>query len=156
MKEIELDDTFFYLTNESGNVRVKSNAENIVLINQQVENISQLIVHNFEIVRDHYKSKIKDAKEKIDLTDICHISIKIVLYYIFIYNSWRNIYKKQRNKDLKFQCDDLKNASTSDIIIKYYKNKYPDIWENKCCILLDMNIEELKEYFESRRYFYNK
>lgn len=157
MKEIKLDNITLYLSDESGrNVRVKSDKENVILSNQNVDIVSELINHNFNIVSNYYKLMLSKSKETIDLEDTNLVSIEIVLYYLYMYNSWRSSYKKQENKDLNFNEKDFNNPSTHDIVFNYFKTKFPTNWEEKCAALLGMELDELKTYYKTREDFYNK
>lgn len=156
MKEIKIENITLSLSDESGSIRVKSNGENIILTNQNIDAVSALIIHNFNIISNYYKSVITKENGKFDLGEINHVSITIVLYYLYMYNSWKSLYKKQENKDLRFNDKDFVNPSTYDIIFKYFKKRYPNDWEEKCAVLLGMELSELKAYYKTREEFYNK
>lgn len=66
------------------------------------------------------------------------------------------MYKKQENKDLKFNEKDFSNPSTHDIVFNYFKTKYPNDWKEKCAVLLGMGLSELNAYYKTRESFYNK
>lgn len=156
MKEIKLENIVLTLSDESGNIRVLSKYNNVILNNQSIENVSELIKYNFDIVNEHYKFMIRDVSIKFNITDVNALSLKIVLHYLYMYNSWKTMYKKQGNRDLKFDNKDLNNTSTHDLIFEYYKNSYPEDWEEKCSILLGIGLEELKAYYKNRQSFYWK
>lgn len=156
MKEIKLENITLSLLNEGADVRVKSDKENIILSNQSVDTVSELIKYNFDVVSSHYKLMISETKDKFDFEDINQVGIAIVLYYLYMYNSWRIIYKKQENKDLRFNEKDFSHPSTHDIVFNYFKTKYPNDWEKKCAVLLGKELTELKAYYKTREYFYNK
>jgi hypothetical protein len=96
MKEIKLENITLSLLGEGGDVRVKSNKENIVLSYQSIDTVSELIKHNFDVVSSHYKLMISETKDKFDFEDIDQVSITIVLYYLYMYNSWRSMYSQNR------------------------------------------------------------
>lgn len=156
MKKIQLENVTLSLFSEGNNVQVKSDKEDIILSNQSVNTISELIKYNFNIVSSHYKLMISDTKDKFDFEDINYVSIAIVLYYLYMYNSWRSMYKKQENKDLRFNEKDFSNPSTHDIVFNYFKNKYSNKWEEQCAVLLGKGLMELKDYYKTRENFYNK
>ncbi|WP_293917942.1 MULTISPECIES: hypothetical protein [unclassified Sphingobacterium] len=156
MKEIKIENITLGLSSEGMNVRVKSNKENLVLSNQNIDNVAELIEHNFNIVSNHYKLIIDREKKEFDLKDINFISISIVLHYLYMYNSWRVMYKKQENKDLRFNENDFSNPSTHDIVFNYFKTKYPNDWEEKCAVLLGIELNKLNTYYKIRERFYNK
>ncbi|HEX8576641.1 MAG TPA: hypothetical protein VF677_10155 [Flavobacterium sp.] len=156
MKKIEIENITLSLSDEGGNVRVKSDNENVILSNQNINTISELIKYNFKVVNNHYKLMVDKAKEKFDFKDISWVSVAIVLYYLYMYNSWRSMYKKQDNRDLRFIEKDFSHPSTHDIIFNYFKTKYPGDWEEKCSILLGMSVEQFRAYYKTREAFYNK
>jgi len=156
MKEIKIENITLSLLSEGGDVRVKSNGENVILSNQSVDTISELIKHNFDVVRSHYMLMIIDTKNEFDIEDINYVSIAIVLYYLYLYNSWRSMYKKQENKDLRFNEKDFTHPSTHDIIFNYFKTKYLNDWEKKCAFLIGKELTELRTYYKTREDFYNK
>jgi len=156
MKEIKLENVTLHLSAETGNVRVKSDKENVILPNQSIDDVSDLIKHNFNIVVNHYKLMIDKGKKEFDFRDINIVSISIVMYYLYMYNSWRTMYKKQENRDLKFIEKDFSHPSTHDIVFNYFKTKYPHDWADKCAVLLGMEKAELNAYYKTREDFYNK
>jgi hypothetical protein len=153
MKEIKIENIILSLSSEGGDVRVKSNKEDVILSNQDVDVVSELIVYNFNVVNNHYKKMIEKAKEKFDYSDVTPINIVIVLHYLYLYNSWRSMYHKQENRDLKFNEKDFTNPSTYDIVFNHFKIKYPNDWEDRCAILLGMGLSELKAYYNTREDF---
>lgn len=156
MKEIKIENIALSLSSEDGNVRVKSDKENIILFNQNIDPVTELIEHNFIIVTSHYKFMIEKRKSEFDDKDINVVGISIVLYYLYMYNSWRTMYKKQENKDLRFKETDFNHPSTHDIIFRYFRIKYPNDWDEKCAILFGMELSELQAYYKTREKFYNK
>jgi hypothetical protein len=156
MKEIKIENITLGLLGEGANVRVKSNKENLILSNQNIDSVAELIQYNFDVVVNHYKLMIDREKKEFDLKDINFISISIVLHYLYMYNSWRVMYKKQENKDLRFNEKDFSNPSTHDIVFNYFKTKYSNDWEEKCAVLLGMELNELNAYYKTRESFYNK
>lgn len=156
MKELKLDNVIINLFAEGDTVKVKSDNENVILSNQTIENVSKLIQDNFKTARDHYNRKVNENIVILDLKDLDHLIFAIVIYYLYMYNSWRVMYKKQENRDLALKEDDLDNPSTHDIIFNHYKTKYPDDWDIRCSLLLGIELEELRLYYDNRKDFYNK
>lgn len=128
----------------------------IILSNQIVDTASELIKHNFNVVNTHYRMMVEKAKGKFDYSDITLISITIVLHCLYLYNSWKSMYKKQENRDLQFNEKDFSHPSTHDKVFNYFKIKYPNDWEEKCAVLLGMKLSELKVYYKTRENFQNK
>lgn len=156
MREIKLENITLNLYGENSSVRVKSNSENTILHNQSIESVAALVRNNFDEVYSYYKSK---AVNNSDLVDVNTVSISIVLQYLYMYNSWRNTYKDKANiinLDLRFNEKDFSNPTTFDIIMSFYRKKYPQDWIEKCHTLLEMTVAELKSYYEEREKFYDK
>jgi len=157
MKELELDGISLVLFDEKGSVRVASEAGNILLSNQTIDNVAALLENNFQIVNGFYQSKpVPPVKDTFGPADITFISIAIVLHYLNVYNSWRSMYKKQENKDLRFNNKDFDHPFTNDIIFSFLKKKYPHDWEQKSAILLEKGLDELRAYYKRREDYYNK
>lgn len=155
-KEEHIENITLNLSSEYTNVRVISNKQNLILSNQNIESVAELIRFNFNVVSNHYKLIIEKEKKEFNLKDINFISISIVLHYLYMYNSWKDMYRKQENKDLRFNDKDLSNPSTHDIVFNYFITKYPNEWEEKCAILLGMELNKLRTYYQTRESFYKK
>ncbi len=155
-KEIKIENITLNLSNDGNTVVVRSNRENIILPRQSIDTVAELIMHNFNVVINHYKSMIDKGSVAFDFNDINFISISIALHYLYMYNSWRAMYKKQENRDLKFIEKDFNNPSTRDIVFNYFKANYPNDWEEKCAGLLGMEFSALEAYYKTREDFYNK
>ncbi len=156
MKKIKLGNITLSLLSEDYNVRIRLGKEDILFANQNVDTVAVLVENNFNVVINHYKLMIDKGQKEFNFEDISFVSISIVLYYLYMYNSWRTLYKKQENKDLKFYEKDFSNPSTYDIVFNYFKAKYSNDWEAKCAVLLGMKLDELKAYYKTRENFYNK
>lgn len=155
-REIKVETRTVILSEEGDNIRVKSDKNNVLFFNQEIDTLYNLIEHNFNIVNSHYKLMIDATKVMFHPEDINEISISIVLYYLYMYNSWRSMYKKQENKDLRFYEKDFTNPSTHDIIFNYLKSKYPKNWEEKSALLIGVELNDLRIYYKRRQDFYNK
>lgn len=153
MKEIKLEKIILKLSKEYDNVRIKSDNDNVILINQDIEIVASLIKNNFDIVYGYYKSKVINST---DLEDINSVSITIILQYLYMYNTWQNTYKNKINQDLQFNERDFNNPTTFDLIMDYYRKNRPHYWLEKSCVLLGMNVMDLQKYYAERERFYNK
>lgn len=157
MVQINLENITLTLAEESHGVRVKSETENVILPDQTIENITDIILNNFKIVTSFYESKVPvHLKSKFNLFDIYYVSVSILLHYLYMYNSWRKMYKKHENIDLRFNSKDFDSPSTHDIVFNYYRTKYPNEWQDKCSVLLGMSIDQLRSYYKTREVFYNR
>lgn len=157
MEEIKLGDVTVNVMAEDDDVRVRSNGENILLSDESVRNIIGIITSNFVTIKTYYQSRIPDdRKNEFQASDLNRISVSILLHYLYVYNSWRRRYNKQRKIDLLFKDKDFDQPSTHDIIFNYFRKKYPDDWEGKCSMLLNLKLDDLQDYFKNRQAFYNK
>jgi len=153
-EELAIEHIIIILTEENQNVRVVFNKENILLVNQSIEAVSDLIKRNFSTVFTYYCLDVNDFDvERLDITEV---SLKITLYYLYMYNQWRVTYKKQEDRKLDFDKKDFNNPSTHDILFKYFKEKYPDSWIVKCSMLMKMTTDDVENYYKLRESFYNK
>lgn len=157
MEEIILENINLSLSDENGNVRLKSRDDNVILVDQSVDNISKIVRLNFDVANNFYKKRVsQESVDKFDLIEINRISLTIVLHYLYLYNSWRNTYKNKADQNLMFNAQDFGNPSTSDIIMNFCKKNHPRDWEERSSILLGMKQDELKRYYKERENFYNK
>lgn len=156
MKELILKNLRIILFSEGKDVRVKSSTENVILKNQSLDDVSTIILNNFNEVSDFYKDQVNTNVSLISLDDVYLISFEIVMYYLYIYNSWHYLYKGQKGKDLRFDSKDFDAPATLDIIFHYFKTKYPDDWEERCSLLTGVELSELKAYYQNRQDYYNK
>ena len=157
MEQLKLENITLTLIEEGDAIRVKSAGRNVLLASQNIENVIVIIEGNFRIVDSFYLKQIEEnPKTTFALDDIHSLSVSIVLYYLSMYNMWRLQYSHKKYQDLGFKHEDFQNPSTNDIIFSYYKNKYPHDWEIKCSVLMAMELDELKSYYERRLQYYNK
>lgn len=156
MKEIELENVSLTLFSEGNNVIVRFGSEQVLFSNQTVASVSELLSRNFGIVVSHFKSVADRTEDMFDPRDIALVSTSILLHYLCMYNSWRSMYKRQENRDLRFQGKDFFQPATHDILFHYFKTKYPSDWEEKCSVLLGMDIDQLPTDYKNREAFYNK
>lgn len=155
-KKLNIESVKVSLTIEGESVRAKSDNENILQANQNIDHIAELIKHNFKIVKNHYEKLIRNTGHLLNKTDNYCLSLSIVLHYLYLYNYWKMMYKNHINRTLSFDEKDFDNPSTHDIIFNYFKPKYPDSWKMKSAVLLDMGLDVLESYYKTREEFYNK
>ena len=157
MKQLKLKNISLTLMEEGADVRIKSPGQNVLLASQNVDNVIAMIEENFKAVGSFYLNRIADnVKTTFKLDEVHEFSVSIVLYYLHMYNAWRLKYKAKKYQDLAFKEDDFNHPYTQDIIFNYYKTKYPGDWQIKCSVLMAMELDGLKKYYEGRLQFYNK
>jgi len=118
---------------------------------QNISETTEILQSNFEIVQKHF---IKPSEDKINAEDLHEICLKIVVYYYYLYNSWRTSNPNKKSIDLNFLKKDFDHPYTYDIIIQYFKNKYPEDYEHKSSVMLDIPVEKLLKYEYDRAEFY--
>jgi len=106
----------------------------------------------FEVIHDYY-SKIVDSKfpHKL-LEEMCD---KITNYYYEQYTRFRAQYPKSVKRYSTFQIKDLDHPHTFEKVINYFKEKTGKNYPDYATKVLEMTIEELKEFEKSRKDFYN-
>jgi len=159
MKVIKLENLIINLEKDGDNVIVKYGDNSAVLFSQTSENISALLERNFHLVYNFFRSKITNYnfEEKNEIDDLAYLSLRIVVHYLYMYNSWRIQYKKSKAyENLDFKTKDFFNTSTNDMIISFYKKQLPDNWKLLCAKLLDLTADEFDVYYRQREHFYNK
>jgi hypothetical protein len=65
------------------------------------------------------------------------------------------MYKKERNRDLTFLTKDFDHPQMNDIIIQFFKERYPDNYSDKCEAMLNMSHEKFSVYDKNRQNFQN-
>jgi hypothetical protein len=157
MKTIDLGALKLSLSESNHNVTVDSELGGMLLSDQTMEAVSGIIKENFAIVKSHYNAMIAtQVRHKFQESDIDHVSVLILLDRLYIYNSWRKMYKKQENINLRFRVGDFEHPETHDLIFSYFKEKYPQDWEEKCAVLVGMTLGDLRAYYTHRELDYNK
>jgi len=141
------------LKSESNGLRLMTDIENWFIPNQTIEETKQITEINYKIVKEHYQSKIGQVISETDLENVC---FSIVLHYFQMYNHWRTMYKREKNKDLTFLQKDFEHPYTSYHIMDYFKKKYPNCYEDKCEIMLGLTNEQFKEFAIKKEQYENK
>lgn len=150
---------FFYierikieLTEDEYGLRLKTTDADLPLPGQTIAETTETIEKNFKIVQEKYKTS---ASGKIDTDELNEVSLKIVLHYFYLYNTWKSIYEKEKDRNLTFLSKDFDHPFTYDIIIQYFKNKYPNDYAGKCSGMLDIPADKLLKYEYDRAEFYH-
>ena len=82
------------LKTETNGLRVTTEYENLLLFNQTFEETKNTVENNYAIVKKHFQDKVGSVVSENDLENV---SLKIVLYYFYMYNHWRTMYKREKN-----------------------------------------------------------
>jgi hypothetical protein len=150
-----IDNIKIDLTEENNGIRlITQNDDNVILPNQTMTSIENIVKDNFQIVKSHYQFK-SGVPVSIDEHDLSIISLKIVLHYLYMYNMWRITYPQHKDQELKFLSKDFKNPNTVDMIIRFFKNKYPETYAAKCQLMLGMSTDEFSGFEKGRQNFHD-
>jgi len=148
-----IDHIIVRIDNEVNGIRLTTENENLLLQNQTFVETKSVVEKNYKIVKEYFRDKMSAP---ITETNLENFILKIILHFFYMYNLWRTMYKKKKNRDLAFLVKDFKHPSTSYHIIDYFKNKYPANYADKCEIILEMTSEQFKKYLTSKEQFQNK
>lgn len=140
------------LTEDLYGIRLKTATDDLPLPGQTISETMETVRKNFEIVQEEYK---KPTPDNIDMDEVNEVCLKIVLYYFYLYNSWKKTNEKEKDRDLTFLPKDFSHPYTYDIVIQYFKSKYPTDYAGKCAVMLGLQVENLLKYEYDRADFYN-
>jgi hypothetical protein len=147
---ISIDNLIINIEQEDKGIRLKTDVDNLFLENQTLKETKEIIKKNYKIVKKHFQLRTGTIVTPIDLKQIC---LKIVFNYLYMYNLWRGMYRRETNRDLTFLSKDFDHPQTDDIIIQFFKEKYPTNYADKCEIMLKMSPENFKTYAKNRQDF---
>ncbi len=120
---------------------------------QTLEETKEVITKNFELVKEKYADVSSNSIYPEDLLEVC---LRIVIHYFYLYNLWRSIYPQEKNRNLTFLSKDYDHPYTYDMIIQFFKNKYPGAYASKSATMLNLTTEEVLRYEEERHDFYSR
>ena len=152
-KTFYLDNVKVNISEENNGIRLTTIDENWFIPDQNLDETKTIIEKNFRIIKTHFHDKLGKIVTEADLSNI---SLKICIYYFQMYNHWRSMYKKERNRDLTFIQNDFDHPSTSDTIVDYFKSTYPENYISKCEVMLNMTSEQVKNYVIRKEEFDNR
>jgi hypothetical protein len=145
--EIQLEFT------EKGLRLTTNSSTDLLLANVSAEETQETVTKNYAIVKYFFQER---TENKIDHSDIEKIALKIVLYYFYMYQLWRSMYEKEKDRDLTFIVTDFDHPQTADMIISYFKKSNPKDYIDKCLIMLSMSKEKFNDYEIARQAFFNR
>jgi len=102
-------------------------------------------------IRDEYfrVTKGEVANDKVDL-----VSNVVTDYYYDQYQRFGQQYPKSIKRYSTFQLKDLNHPTTFEIVIKVLKEKLGIDYEKTALQFLNMTLEELRQFEQSRQEFY--
>lgn len=124
--------------------------ESVLLSKLSMKEIEKIIKKNYKTVKTFYEKRTADG---VPLRELNGMSVYIVLSYLAMYNQWKNFYEAHKNRDLTFLPEDFEQLYTYDLIISYFKKKYPKKYSEKCQKMLNMNEKEFQRYEKDREEF---
>lgn len=140
------------LIEEPYGIRLKTPQEEKFLGHQTTQALRDIVAQNFSFVKSAYEQR---CPEGLPADELHEVSLQVVLHYLAQYNSWRNLYEKYRDCDLGFQEKDFDHPFTHDILLSYFKNRYPKDYGRICGSLANKQPEVMLEYERNRDYFYD-
>ena len=140
------------LTENQYGLLLKTADSELPLPGQTIEQTIETLQGNFEILKNHY---LKTASSTIVPEELNEVCLKIVLHFFGLYNSWKYSNENEKDRDLTFLPKDFGHANTRDILLQYFKRKYPEDYADKCASILDMPAADLLKYEYNNNEFYN-
>lgn len=137
-----LDNIKVSISEENNGIRLTTENENWLIPRQTLDETKAIIEKNFKIIKEHFSDK---AGTVITQLDLGNVYLRIALNYFQMYNHWRTMYKRETNRDLTFIQKDFDNTNTINIVIGYFKNKYPTNYKDKCEMMLGITNAKLRE-----------
>jgi hypothetical protein len=148
-----LDQHTIHLNEEKSGWRLTSSAgDHLLLAHVTMEETKELVTRNYQLVKQHYQEM---GAHKVAAEDLATLSLKIVLHYFYMYQLWRSLYKKEKNRDLGFLTSDLQHPQTWDMVIAYFKTRSPKNYSEPCKTLLGLDTEKFIAYEKGRQAFYD-
>ncbi len=147
LEKIKID-----LTENPHGLQLLALDEELPLPGQTMEETKDTVTKNFKIVNEKYA---KTASSIIPIEELNEICLRLVIYYFYLYNSWRSLYEKEKNRDLTFLDKDFTHPYTYDRVIQFFKNKYPKDYGDKYAVMLGITAIEVLKYEADRHDFYN-
>lgn len=140
------------VTEDEYGIRLKIWDDEWLLPGQSIAETKDTIIKNIDIVSTKYIKKATGLIPAAELNEVC---LKIVVHYFYLYNLWRSIYEKEKERNLVFQHEDFTHPNTYDTIIRYFKIKYPNNYPDKCTAMLGIKKDAFLKYEAERESFNN-
>ena len=140
------------LTEDQYGLRLNWDNAQLPLPGQTLATATDLLQKNFATVIGRFSQL---ASDDIPAEELHEVSLKVVLHYFYLYNSWKYSNEKEKDRDLAFLPKDFQHPNTYDIILQYFKIKYPGDYARKSASLTEKTVEELLKYEYDRDSFYN-
>lgn len=147
-----LDGIRITLQQESPGLRLTTEqGDNLLLSHVSEEETREVVTQNYGVVMEYYRPR---AEGYLPADDLRYMVLRIVLHWFYIYQIWRGMYVRERNRDLAFRTEDFSHPQTWDIIIDFAKARYPLRYDAICLRLLEMPPDAFRNYEKNRKGFY--
>lgn len=140
------------LTKSQHGLRLEAFGDVLPLPGQTIIQTKKIITENFHVVKTKYEKNVFD---KIPAGDLNEVSLKIVLHYFYLYNSWKSLCEKECERSLAFLNKDFTHPYTYDKIIQHFKNKNAKDYAGQCSAMIGITKDELSKYEADREYLYS-
>ena len=107
----------------------------------------------FKVIYNYYSERVGERIPK-DL--LKELSERITEHYFEKYSRFRVQYPKSVKRYSMFKIDDLDHPEVFEIAIKYFKEKLGSNYTDYTTTVLEMTLDELKDFEKRREQFYNK
>jgi hypothetical protein len=134
---------------EVNGLRLTTDFEQVLLLNQTKTSVRPLIQKNFQIV----KGILMTRDAALDEIEMNELSLKIVLRYLCLYNNWKQFYPKEKDRDLTFITEDLQTPATFDIVKEFILDRHPRNYQELSAAILGVEIDKFKNYEKARLEF---
>lgn len=105
----------------------------------------------FETISSYYHSSISKGIPEYLLMGMC---TAVTDYYYEQYTRFYKQYPKSQKRYSAFHLKDIDHPSTTEIIIRYFKEQVPDQYLHYSSIALQLTIAQVKEFEKRREDFY--
>jgi hypothetical protein len=134
---------------EVNGLRLTTDFEQVLLLNQTKTSVRPLIQKNFQIV----KGILMTRDAALDEIEMNELSLKIVLRYLCLYNNWKQFYPKEKDRDLTFITEDLQTPATFDIVKEFILDRHSRNYQELSAAILGVEIDKFKNYEKARLEF---
>lgn len=145
------------LIEEDNSVRLKSREFDYLFTNQSGKQLIELVRQNYvEVFKALTERANRKPEVNLQTKELSEVSLEITLYNIFIYNQWKNNYRKMHLDGSDFAIKNLDRTDTIDTLIKYFGQNCIENWQEKCAVLSGMSVDQFMHFYSERQKFYNK
>jgi hypothetical protein len=134
---------------------VEHAGQKVSVLNDTIDRTTEIIKSNYATIKNFYIANLNKNHTDNNIQDLSEICLKILLHYLDQYSRWKEQYKKS-TYDIKFYEKDFYHPTTMDLIVFYFKAKYPDSWKEISSKYLDQSLTEFETNWANRLAYHNK